>query len=172
MPRRRVYTSHRSQITSHFFAPSHPQPQSNLRRCRTRCIEQGIPRRSGPAGNERLMKFVQCRISRRDEERPNRPSKFPSVIVPAHAAHKEKTEYEIFGKVRRLADEEMHSIQRFRAGRRKQPVERRDDKAGRVAGGKCVGGRIGNQDGPQDSRHPRTQAARKSAECLPHYSTW
>ena len=86
-------------------------------RRRARRIDQCVPRRSGAAGHERLMKFVERGISRRDRQAQIAQRNFHPRSLPRSARSKEKTEDKIFCEVRRLADEEDASARGFRRWR-------------------------------------------------------
>ena len=142
-----------------------PKPQDDLSGCRTRGVEQRVPRRCGAAGHERLMKFVERRIPRCNRQRRNRPAELPSPMLSSQRAQQEKTEHKIFCEVRCLADEEVQPVKGFSACVRKQPVQYRKDEDGRCGWRKMYRWK------PRKSRRPKrlpaaTALANASAAAL------
>lgn len=109
-----------------------PGPQRNLTRSRTEGVDPRIPRRSRPAGHERLMKFIERRISRGNRQCRNRPAQLPSATLPANHAKQQEAEQEIFHDVSRLAYAMIEKGQHVNARGWKKPVQYRSDDRARV----------------------------------------
>src|SRR5260370_647391 len=68
-------------------------------------VEQRIVSRSGTAGDERLVNFIQDGISRGEEECRKAPRPAPPLAVAAKAAIEQQAKDKIFREVRALSNE-------------------------------------------------------------------
>src|SRR5882762_2603896 len=91
--------------------PAEPYPQHAQGGESADRVEQGIVSRSGTAGDERLMNFIQDGISRGAEKCRDAPRPAPPFAVAAHAAIKQKIKNKIFREVRALTDEVMEEFE-------------------------------------------------------------
>jgi len=73
-------------------------------------VEERVPRRSGAAGDEGLVNFVEAGVTRSDGERGEGPGPAPAFAVAAEAAKEEEIEDEVVGEVGGLAQSEIQGI--------------------------------------------------------------
>src|SRR5260370_31936624 len=81
-------------------SPAEPYPQHDKSGECADGIEQRIIWRSAAAGHERLVNFIQHRISRRAEERRKAPRPTPAFAIAAHTPIEQHPTDKIFREVR------------------------------------------------------------------------
>src|SRR5260370_3384916 len=86
-------------------SPAEPHPQHDKSGECADGNEQRIIWRSAAAGHERLVNFIQHRISRRAEERRKAPRPPPAFAVAAHTAIEQQAKDKILRKVCALSNQ-------------------------------------------------------------------
>ena len=120
-------------------------------------VEERVPGRSGAAGDEGLVDFVERGIACRDRKSGECPRPAPSNARAAHTAKKKNIEDEIFCKVRGLADEKVDDGELVFGKGGKEPAKNRQDNRGSMIRGKGVGRKSEDATGPDDCRPPGAQ---------------
>src|SRR5437879_3642367 len=95
-------------------------------------VEERVPGRSGAAGDEGLVDFVERGIACRDRKGGECPRPAPSNARAAHTAKKKNIEDEIFREVRGLADVMVNDVELIGGQRAEEPVNNGDDDPTRV----------------------------------------
>lgn len=137
-----------------------PQSEHEEREERTDGIQQRIVRRSGTAGDEGLVNFIEARIARSDKPRRKSPGPPPSRTRATNAAKNEEIEDEVFAEVRGFANQMMDKIHGFLTPTWEQPMQERTDNVEGVRRGKRVGGQRENDASPGNSGPPGTDPLR------------
>src|SRR5437588_1652081 len=131
----RLFGAVLSKATPPGAAPR-PEPEPQHHQCdkRTRGIEQRIVRRSGPAGHERLMKFICQRVRRSNQQRGGSPGPTPAGSASSHRAIEQHEIYIVFRQMRALTNDVMHEVILALRQARNQPAQNRFEEPFRVFG--------------------------------------
>ena len=117
-------------------------------------VEQGIVGRSGAAGDEGLMDFVEDGVACGDGQSRDAPGPAPASAIAADPAVDQEAEDKIFSEVGAFADDVVDEIELVFGEMRKEPFHEEGKNCRGVFGGEGVGGERENDAGPSDGGPP------------------
>src|SRR6266850_7740 len=137
--------------------PAEPHPQYAEGCESADRVEQGIVRRSGAAGDERLVNLIQDGVSCGAEECRQAPRPAPPLAVTAHPAIEQQAKHKIFREVRALSNEIVDRPELILCKRRNQPPQNRFEHPRRVLRGERVRGCREDDPCPEEYWPPDVQ---------------